>query len=149
MINLKGEVIGINSMKVAGTGGIGFAIPIDTAWIVLSQLKENRKVVRPYLGLKMFRLTPEIVAREKHLARNFPNVTSGVMVVKVNSRSPADEAGIKAGDVITSMDGKQIKTINDITNIMGFEIGKTHEIGVIRKEQRKTFYVKTTPVTLK
>lgn len=145
LINLKGQVIGINSMKVEGTGGISFAIPMDTAWRVLTQLKERGKVIRPYLGLRMFPLTPQIIAREKHLVKDFPDVSRGVLVISVNKSSPAFTAGIKPGDVIVSMDKQPIKTINDVTNIMGFEIGKTHEFEILRKGSTINLNVTTTP----
>jgi len=135
LINLKGEVIGINTMKVAGTGGIGFAIPMETASEVIRQLRERGKVVRPYIGLRMMPLNPHIIARERAVASNFPaGVTSGLLVTSVTPNSPGAEAGLRSGDIIVSIDDKPVRTVHDLTRKMGYDIGNTHEIKIVRKD---------------
>mmetsp|Transcript_8400 Transcript_8400/g.9587 ORF Transcript_8400/g.9587 Transcript_8400/m.9587 type:complete len:432 (-) Transcript_8400:403-1698(-) len=135
LINLKGEVVGINTMKIAGTGGIGFAIPMETASVVIQQLKDTGKVVRPYVGLRMMPLNKHIIARERRIATKFPaGISSGVLVTSVTAKSPGEEAGLRAGDIIASIDGKPVRTIHDITQTMGYDIGRTHEFQVVRKD---------------
>jgi len=132
LINLQGQVVGINTMKVAGAGGIGFAIPINTAWIVLSQLRDSGKVVRPYLGLRMVQLTPEVLRYERQLRKTRVASEKGVMVWDVAVGSPADRAGLKKGDVIVEVDDVKIKSTHEITSKMGYHVGATHKFGIIR-----------------
>jgi S1-C subfamily serine protease len=85
LINLDGKVIGINTMKLAGAGGIGFAIPIDAATHVIAQLRANKVVARPYLGLRMLALTGGIARQERKLNGLPEGVEHGVLIVKVNA----------------------------------------------------------------
>ena len=98
LVNLDGEVIGINSMKVKGSDGISFAIPIDTAAQVIKQLRSNKKVVRPYVGLRMANFIPETNRRANHRADPKQIIFSEefkVVVVEVDRGSPAQRAGIQ------------------------------------------------------
>ena len=136
MINLSGEVIGINTMKVAGTGGIGFAIPIDTAKIVLQQLKEKKRVDRPYLGLKMASIK-ELSHRSKRLPTN-----EGVLITNVAKGSPAGNAGLQPGDIIIEIDSQAIRSSYDVIRLIGYDIGRTHRFDVISKSgDRRSFHV--------
>lgn len=105
LVNTRGEVIGINTAIVSGlTGGnvgIGFAIPINRAKAVVRQLIEKGSYVRGYLGVALDDLTPEMKEELK--------VDHGALVIEVERNSPADKAGIQAGDVIVEMDGKPVK----------------------------------------
>ncbi|MCS7066876.1 MAG: trypsin-like peptidase domain-containing protein [Fimbriimonadales bacterium] len=105
LVNARGEVIGINTAIVSGlTGGnvgIGFAIPINRAKTVVRQLIEKGSYVRGYLGVGLDDLTPEMKAELK--------VERGALVMQVERNSPADKAGIQAGDVIVEMDGKPVE----------------------------------------
>jgi serine protease Do len=103
LVNLEGEVIGINTM-IAGIGtGIGFAVPSSMAKPVVEQLIHNGKVRRPYLGILMQDLTPEL---QKSLGQKAPE--KGALVGQVQSGSPAEKAGVKAGDVIERVDGQPV-----------------------------------------
>lgn len=84
LVNIQGEVIGINVMKAQGVDGISFAIPIDTARLVISQLKEYKKVTRPHVGLKMASV----------VMRNVNSTNMQVLVQEVELNSPAFRAGI-------------------------------------------------------
>ena len=97
LVNLDGEVIGINCMKAQGYDGVSFAIPIDTAWRVISQLMKNRRVVRPYVGLRMINFVEsgdQIGRGRRHSSRR-PNESTSVLVVDVTQGSPADLAGLQ------------------------------------------------------
>ncbi len=127
LINLKGEVIGINSAIIASGQGIGFAIPSNMAKNVVSQLKEKGKVVRGWIGVSVQSVTSE-------MAQSFGlKEPKGALVGDVVSGSPAEKAGIRRGDVIIAFDGKDIKQMSDLPRMVAeTPVGKTVDIKVIR-----------------
>ena len=127
LINLKGEVVGINTAIFAGGQGIGFAIPINTAKELVAQLKEKGKVVRGWLGVNVQKVTPD-------LAKAFNlNEESGALVGDVISGSPAEKAGIKAGDIIVEFNGKAIKEMSELPRqVAAIPVGKTVDVKVLR-----------------
>jgi serine protease Do len=141
LVNLKGEVIGINSAIVAAGQGIGFAIPSNTAKVVTSQLREKGKVVRGWLGVSVQMVTPD-------LAPSFGlKEAQGAIVADVIKGGPAEKAGIKQGDVILAFDGKAVKSSNDLPWIVAeTPIGKTVNVKLIR--QGKELDVKVTVVEM-
>lgn len=128
LLNLKGEVVGINTAIVSGGQGIGFAIPINVAKDMLAQLKTKGKVARGWMGVVIQKVTPEI-------AKNFGLTESeGALVADVMEQSPAEKAGIKRGDVIVSYNGKKIKDNDQLPRLVGAtEIGKKVKVGLIRE----------------
>ncbi|HWP56303.1 MAG TPA: DegQ family serine endoprotease [Candidatus Acidoferrales bacterium] len=111
LINLRGEVVGINTAIFSRTGGnigIGFAIPINLAKELVPQLKTKGKVTRGWLGVVIQRVTPEI-AESLGL-----DSARGALVASVAKDGPAERAGVKVGDVIVEFDGKEIKDSNDL-----------------------------------
>ncbi|WP_036479999.1 HhoA/HhoB/HtrA family serine endopeptidase [Myxosarcina sp. GI1] len=114
LLNSKGEVIGINTAIIQNAQGLGFAIPINTAKNIAEQLIASGKVDHPFLGIRMTSLTPEIKA-ELQNRQNFAfDSDSGVVIVEVVPNSPAARAGLRAGDVIEEIDGKKIKTADEV-----------------------------------
>ena len=97
LVNLDGEVVGINSMKAKDSDGVSFAIPIDTAAQIIKQLVANKRVVRPYVGLRMTNFSPKSKTRLKSTMINNDVM---VLVVDVERNSPADAAGIKRYDYL-------------------------------------------------
>ena len=96
LVDLDGNVIGINSMKLQGSDGISFAIPIDTAALIISQLLKNKKVVRPYVGLKMINISSKIQRSDSNkLSGALPLTSNYVLVTDITPDSPAFRAGIK------------------------------------------------------
>jgi HtrA serine peptidase 2 len=93
LVNLDGEVIGINTMKARDLDGVSFAIPIDTAIPIIKSLIKNQRFVRPYLGLVMQSMEPE----PSRLLKN-SNLKPYVVVTRVRKGSPAEVAGIKRSD---------------------------------------------------
>lgn len=143
LINLQGKVVGINTMKIANNGGIGFAIPIDTAKIVLNQLKTKRRVDRPYLGLKMSTF------QKFGDSNNEFGVNKGVLVTDVAPSSPAHKARLNPGDIIIKVDNQAINNTYDLVKIIGCDIGKTHRVEVLaRNGKRKTCSITSTAATL-
>lgn len=110
LVNAKGEVIGINTVKVTDTTveGLGFAIPSDDALKIIEELKLTGKIVRPYIGIY------GIDMDEATAKRN--NLVEGVYVYQVFSGSPAEAAGISRGDIIVEFDGQQVKTKQELNN---------------------------------
>ena len=140
LINVDGDVIGINSAIATQTGGnqgIGFAIPINMAKNIMEQLIKHGKVIRGYLGVIIQPVTPSM-AKAFNL-----NSDNGAVVGQVESGSPADKAGLKAGDVILKLNGKTIKDYNEFRNeIAGTEPGKTVTLTVLRDGKQKEIKVK-------
>lgn len=136
LLNLKGEVVGINTAIVSGGQGIGFAIPINVARDMLGQLKSKGKVARGWLGVVIQKVTPEI-------AKSFGlKESEGALVSDVMEQGPADKAGIKRGDVIVSFNGKKIKDNEALPRLVAStEIGKKAKIGVIREKKQMEFEV--------
>ncbi|MEW5746697.1 MAG: DegQ family serine endoprotease [Nitrospirota bacterium] len=136
LVNLKGEVIGINTAIVATGQGIGFAIPSSMAKTVISDLKEKGKVTRGWIGVAIQNLTPE-------LAQSFgaPD-TRGALVSDTVEGGPAAAAGLQQGDIITGFNGKEIRTVNDLSRAVAeTPVRKAVPVRVVRKGQTMTFTV--------
>lgn len=136
LINSDGKVIGINTLKLSGTGveGIGFAIPINSATDVISQLKAHQKVLRPYIGITGINLDEQTAKKYK--------LEVGVYIKSVEDFSPAEKAGLKAGDVIIKADGKSITTMDELNEIKNsHQIGDTMTLTVNRNGSEKDISV--------
>ncbi|MBP6993526.1 MAG: trypsin-like peptidase domain-containing protein [Spirochaetes bacterium] len=139
LMNIYGEVIGINRMIYSQTGGnigIGFAIPINTAKIILQELKTNKKVKRGYLGVQIVPLTEEY-AKELGLKD-----AQGALVGQVVEGGPGVKGGIQVGDIILSAGGKQVKDYGDLVDVVEkTPIGKSLKIEVWRNKGRVTLFI--------
>lgn len=132
LVNSEGKVIGINTLKLSGTGieGMGFAIPINSTKDITSQLIQYSKVKRPYIGISGIDLTEET-------AKTY-NLVTGVYVKSVEDFSSGEKAGIKAGDVIIEADGTKISKMDDLNKIKNsHKIGDEMKIKVNRNGQEK------------
>lgn len=121
LINLDGEVIGINTMKV--TAGISFAIPSDRVHLFLDQATNKKKSwfsespnKRRYIGVMMLTLTPSIIAELKMRDYSFPDVTHGILIHRIITGSPASRAGMKPGDIVLEVNGVKVNTSEEIYN---------------------------------
>jgi len=136
LVNLKGELIGINTaiLSAGGNGnvGIGFAIPINMVRQIVDQLIEYGEVRRGMLGVIMQNLTPE-------LSKAFGlDMHQGVVISQVIEGSAAEEAGLKAGDVIVSINGTEIKNASAMRNIVGMlRVGDKMKIDILRDNKKK------------
>lgn len=134
LVNSKGQVIGINTLKLSGTGieGMGFAIPINSTIDIYKQLISDGKVKRPYIGISG-RDIDEQTAKQYSLVE-------GVYVVSVEPYSAAEKADLKAYDIITEVDGKAIKSMDELNEIKNnHKIGDTITLKVYRdKEYHET-----------
>ncbi|WP_077298663.1 S1C family serine protease [Virgibacillus pantothenticus] len=149
LINIRGQLIGINSMKINQTAveGLGFAIPIDSALPIMEELETEGKVTRPYLGVEIYSLD-EVPQTEWDNTLGLPeNIKGGVYVWSVEPLSPADQAGLKRLDVMTELDGKQVMNMIDLRKILyqekevGDDISVTYYRG--GKKQKTTIQLGT------
>nr|XP_022903640.1 serine protease HTRA2, mitochondrial-like [Onthophagus taurus] len=147
LINLDGEAIGVNSMKV--TAGISFAIPIDyvkeflknTAGVVKVP-KEGAK--RKYVGITMLTLTPQIISELQQRNQQVPSsIKNGVLVWKVMYGSPAHLGGLNPGDIVTEINNKPISSANDVYNILSDKSARNLKLKITRFG--KTFDIQVTP----
>ena len=134
LFNLKGEVIGVNTAIIApgqsGSIGIGFAIPANAASNVIDQLIKFGETKRGWLGVRIQEVTKEIADVEKL------KKPEGALVASVGQNSPADKAGIKAGDIILEFDGKKINTMKKLPNVVAStEVGKSVELKIWRNKK--------------
>jgi S1-C subfamily serine protease len=125
LVNLRGEVIGINSAEFVGGGGgepqakgIGFAIPSNQAAKVMKLLRDHKTIAHPFIGISYQQLTDEL-RNEQHISAK-----SGVYIMSVLADGPAAKAGVKARDVITAVDGKELPDQNSLSDYLnGKEVG--------------------------
>lgn len=137
LINMKGEVVGINTAIHAGGQGIGFAVPINLAKGVIEQLKKYGEVTRGWLGVT-------IQSLNRDLAEYYGiEDGKGVLVVDVVPGDPADEAGIKPKDIILEVNDKKVATSRDLTKMVaGIGVGEEVKVKVLRDRQGMTFKVR-------
>lgn len=137
LFNVRGEVVGINTAIVAGGQGIGFAIPVNMAKQIIPQLRDDGRVTRGYLGV-----TVQVVTEE--LAESFGlEETKGALVNSVLEDSPADEAGIKRGDIILEFNGEAIRELNDLPRIVASTpVDKKVKIKLFRNGKQREVKVK-------
>jgi Do/DeqQ family serine protease len=147
LLNSAGQVIGMNTAILRGAQGLGFAIPINTAQRIAKQLIATGKVDHPFLGVQMVNLTPEL----KEKINSDPNAKinidtdKGALIGRVVAKSPAAKAGMRAGDVIQSVNGKAVQTSNEVQQAVDTtQIGTSVRVQVRRNNQNVTLDV--TPI---
>ena len=127
LVNSKGQVIGINTLKLSGDGveGLGFAIPINSTTDIVKQLMQYKKVIRPYIGITGSIVTEEMAKKYK--------VVEGVLVEEVENFTAAQKAGVKEGDIITEVEGKEVDSVDDINEIKNkYNVGDKIKIKLYR-----------------
>jgi Do/DeqQ family serine protease len=131
LVNLNGELVGINSAILSRTGGnigIGFAIPSNMMKIVMTQLIKYGQVKRGVLGVNIQSLTPDIAK-----SMGLDDAVQGALVSQVVDGSSAEKAGIKAGDVVTAVNGRQVKDAAGLRNMIGLlSIGEKVDVALLR-----------------
>ena len=131
LVNLRGELVGINSAILSRTGGnigIGFAIPVNMVKSVMDQLIKYGEVKRGLLGVNIYTLTPDLLQ-----AVGAPADTQGALVSQVVEGSSADKAGIKINDIITSVNGENVKGAPELRRAIGMlRIGDKVDVGLLR-----------------
>jgi len=137
LINMKGEVIGINTAIIASGQGIGFAIPINHAKRIVDQLKSSGEVTRGWLGVGIQNLSEELAEYSGIKDKK------GVLITEVFPGDPADEAGIKPKDIVLSINGKKVENTRELSKLIAdTSVGDTVKIKVLRNGKENTFTVK-------
>lgn len=139
LVNANGEVIGINTLKLAGTGieGVGFAIPISSTTNIVNQLIEFKTVKRPYIGISGSAVDESVAEKYK--------VPTGVYVESVEKDSPAEKAGIQKGDIITKIEGKDVKSVNELNKVKyTYNIGDTVTLTINRNNEEQEIKITLT-----
>jgi serine protease Do len=132
LVNMRGEVIGINTAIVRGGSGIGFAIPASLARQISAQLVETGKVTRGWLGVVIQPLTPDLAAA-------FGAESKGALISEVTEDSPAAKAGLKAGDVVVRIDGHPVTSPADVARSVAMVApGKNVRLGVWRDKTERS-----------
>ena len=139
LLNLQGEVVGINTAIIASGQGIGFAIPVNMAKGIIAQLKAEGAVTRAWLGVGIQDLTTEM--KEYYGIEK----KDGVLITQVFEDDPADEAGIREGDVVISVNDDPVDSSRDLSAaIANLPVGEKASIKVLRDGDEKTYQVKLT-----
>lgn len=142
LLNMKGEVVGINTAifsRGGGNVGVGFAIPVNMANGIIAQLKDAGEVTRGWLGVGIQNLTPELA--EYYGAED----NQGALVTQVFDGDPADRAGIRKGDIITAVDGKKIATSRELSQeVANSRVGEKVSVSVLRDGRERSVEVELT-----
>ncbi|MBI1424868.1 MAG: Do family serine endopeptidase [Gammaproteobacteria bacterium] len=137
LVDLDGDLIGINTAIFSQSGGnigIGFAIPINMAHEIMTQLIAHGEVKRGQLGAQAQDLTPDLVQ-----AFNLPNGRAGAVITKVTPKSAADKAGLKAGDIVIDVNGRPVRDASDLRNYIGvLRVGEKVSLQILRDGKRDT-----------
>jgi len=137
LFNFDGELVGVNTAIIAGGQGIGFAIPVNMAKNVVSQLRNSGKVVRGWIGVYVQQVTPEI-AESLDLGDD-----DGALVADVTADGPADKAGVKRGDIIVEVNGNKIDEMPDLPKLVAsYSPGTNTKLKVLRDGKEKVLNIK-------
>ncbi|KYO66152.1 S1C family serine protease [Thermovenabulum gondwanense] len=131
LLNGKGEVIGINTVKATEAEAIGFAIPINLAKPIIKKIQETGRFEKPYIGIEGI---------DREMARLFNievPVDGGIFVIKVHENSPAQEAGIRPGDIVLSINGEKLTKVSHLRKMLyALGPGQTAEVELLRGKQK-------------
>lgn len=136
LVNANGEVIGINTLKLSGTGieGIGFAIPISSVTDIIEQLIEYKEVKRPYIGISGTSI-------DSYTSKRY-NLPEGIYIESVEKGSSAEQAGLKQGDIITKIEGKEVSSVKELNKVKyNYNIGDTVTLTVYRESKEEKIKV--------
>jgi len=141
LVNLRGELVGINTAIFSQSGGnigIGFAIPINLALKVMEQLIEHGEVRRGSIGVQIQDMTPQLAE-----AFGLEEQREGAVIVQVVEGTPADKAGLQAGDIVVGVDGKRVKSASGLRNTVGLmRVGDKVTLTILRNGKKTTHRIK-------
>ena len=144
LVDLAGDVIGINSLKLVDSSveGMGFAIPIEDAMSYVDTLAQGKKVERPILGVQILDLTNKLLLQRYGINYD-SSINEGIILVKVNGGYPASDAGLKNMDVVTKINGEKVTTTSQFKyELYKYSIGDTIEVTYVRNGKEKTTKIK-------
>ncbi len=137
LVNLAGDVIGINSLKLVDeeVEGMGFAIPIEDAMLYIDALEQGKEIKRPVVGVQIIDMTNDYVLYKYNIDKP-KNVNAGIVLMEVNSGYPAEEAGLEKGDIVTAINGEKITTVSEFKyELYKYSIGDTVEVTYYRGDK--------------
>jgi S1-C subfamily serine protease len=145
LLNLNGEVIGVNNAIIQGAQGLGFAIPINTVQRISAQLIETGRVEHAYLGIQMVTLSPQM-KEQINSDPNRPfsvNDEAGVLIARVMPNSPAAQGGLRAGDVIVAVEGRPVKDSREVQQaVEQSSVGQDLALTLRREGREQTMTVR-------
>jgi len=145
LVNLKGQVVGINTAVATNAQSIGFAIPINQAKSAIESIKTTGRIIRPYLGVRYVQITKDI-ATEASLPVDYGALIKGgdqITQLAVIPGSPADKAGIKENDIILEVNGEKIDQNNSLIKLVQqYKVGNEIELKVLSQGKEKTVKIK-------
>lgn len=154
LVNIKGQVIGINSSKIASTSasssgvsveGMGFAIPSNDVVNIINQLEKDGKVTRPALGITMVDLSAVSTQQQEQILKIPESVTNGVIVTSVQPATPAEKAGLKQYDVITKIDDTDVSSGVELQSVLyQKKVGDSVKVTYYRGKEKKTTTIQLT-----
>lgn len=143
LLNAKGEVIGVNTAIIPNAQGLGFAIPVNTARDIAEELIAKGKVDHSYLGIQMAEITPELKQQLKSRSNLEVASNKGILIIEVVPNSPADNAGLRSGDVIQKIGDKSVATAEEVQQIVSkTKVGEKLALGLERDEKMLDIDVK-------
>lgn len=144
LLDANGRVIGVNTAIIRGAQGLGFSIPINTARRIAEQLLRTGEVQHPYLGIQMITLTPALKDEINAEGTTSVTVEQGVVIAAVQPGSPAAQAGLRRGDVITQIGNQPITSADQVQQqVAAVNVGDTLTLTIERQGQRQTVPVRT------
>jgi serine protease Do len=146
LINIYGDVVGINTAIRADGQGIGFAIPSNKVKSITDSLIKNGRISRPFIGVSMVTINQDLLDRLKEDPNSgaLPDANKGIWIQKVVPKSPADKAGIRAEDVIVEVDGKSVLEARQVQELIGsHKVGESVALKVKRRDRFLTLEIKT------
>ena len=144
LVNINGEVIGVNSLKLVEDEieGMGFAIPIELAMSTIDSLERGEKIVRPQIGVEVVDVDSKYLRARSKIKIN-SDITAGVVIISTVSNYPAEKSGLEAGDVITEVDGVKITDSAHFKYILyKYNVGDTIKVKYIRNDKEKETSIK-------
>ncbi|MDE2019318.1 MAG: trypsin-like peptidase domain-containing protein [Patescibacteria group bacterium] len=136
LIDLNGDVVGINTAVAENAQGIGFAIPINRAKNDINSVETTGNISAPYLGVRYAMITPDLASSLNLSVQNGALLRGSSSTPAVQPGSPAAKAGLQAGDIITAVNGQQLDTTNDLaTTLSQYKVGQTVTLSVNRSGQ--------------
>jgi serine protease Do len=147
LCNVNGEVIGVNSLKLVQDEieGMGFAIPIELVMTSVDSLEQGKEIERPMIGVEMLNVSNTYALYRYGITLKDKTITSGVVVVTVTSGSPAEDSGIKKGDIITKIGDEEVGNTAEFRHTLyKYKVGDTVKVTFIRDGKQKTVNVKLT-----
>lgn len=143
LVNLAGEVIGINTAIASDSQNVGFAIPINNVIGLIKSVKDTGKLVRPYMGVRYVMLTDDIAKQYNLKVSRGAYIPPSTSQASVISGGPADDAGVKEGDIITKIDGTSIGERASIASLLGkYQPGDTVQLTIVRGNDTVTLELK-------